>query len=85
MSTCEVCREAVLCREELEFIANTLIFVLSGVVIAGRIYESANSSEKLIEPSDWGYTLLLWVYLTVRSNRHPVICDRLASPTVPVS
>lgn len=52
-------------REELEFIANTVVFLLSGIVIAGRIYDSSQGHLKLIEARDWGYTLLLWVYLTV--------------------
>ena len=50
-----------------------MVFVLSGIVIAGRIYESANSDDKYIQAQDWGYTLLLWVYLTVRpSSTHAV-------------
>ena len=55
-------------REELEFIANTMLFLLSGIVIAGRIYESSHTNVKYIRASDWGYTLLLWVYLTVRGR-----------------
>ncbi len=54
-------------RDELEFVANTVVFLLAGIVIAGRIYDSSRGATKIIEARDWGYTLLLWVYLTVRS------------------
>ena len=53
---------------ELEFVANTLIFVLSGVIIAGRIYNSEYTAESLIRPADYGYAFLLWVYVNVRSE-----------------
>ena len=49
----------------MEFVANTLVFILAGVVIAGRIYESSHDGSHLIQAQDWGYALLLWVYLTV--------------------
>ena len=55
-----------MCRQELEFVANTLVFVLSGVIIAARIYNSEHTSESLIQPRDYGYAVLLWVYLNVR-------------------
>lgn len=50
---------------ELEYIANTLIFVLAGVIIAGRIWNSEHTSDSLIQPKDYGYAFLLWVYLQV--------------------
>lgn len=69
-------------REELEFIANTVVFILAGIVIAGRIYESSSGPEEYIHPSDWGYTLLLWVYLTVCSLAYrSVLCIFLPSPS----
>ena len=51
------------------------MFILAGVVIAGRIYESSHGGSNLIQAQDWGYALLLWVYLTVsrlqlRASRH---------------
>ncbi|KAK9908624.1 hypothetical protein WJX75_000582 [Coccomyxa subellipsoidea] len=50
--------------EELEFLANTLIFVLSGVIITGKIWESSTTSSlDYIRPADYGYAVLLWVYL----------------------
>ena len=57
-------------REELEYIANTLVFVLSGVIIAGKIYvvESTTSTVSVSGP-DYGYLILLWVYLLVRSKQ----------------
>lgn len=53
------------CREELEFLANTLIFVLSGVIITGKIWESSTTRIDFIRPEDYGYAVLLWVYLVV--------------------
>lgn len=59
--------EFALChREELEYVANTLIFVLSGVIITGKIWESSSSAVDSIRPADYGYAVLLWVYLLVR-------------------
>ena len=55
----------VRCREELEYVANTLIFVLSGVIIAGKIWESSASGTHQIRAADWGYAILLWLYLLV--------------------
>ena len=55
-----------LCREELEYIANTLIFVLSGALITSRIWESATvHSVDDIRAVDFAYAILLWVYLLV--------------------
>ena len=60
-----------LSRTELEFVANTLVFVLSGVIIAARIYNSEHTTESLIQPRDYGYGFLLWVYLSVRLQASP--------------
>lgn len=57
--------ETLCCREELEFLANTLIFVLSGVIITGKIWESSTTKFDYIQPADYGYAVLLWVYLVV--------------------
>lgn len=57
--------ETLCCREELEFLANTLIFVLSGVIITGKIWESSTTKADYIQPADYGYAVLLWVYLLV--------------------
>lgn len=54
-----------LCREQLEHIANTLVFMLSGVIIAGRIYISSTEGLGYIRAQEYGYAALLWVYLTV--------------------
>ena len=51
--------------------ANTVVFVLSGLIIASRIYNSEHTTESLIQPRDYGYAILLWVYLTVRSKLRP--------------
>lgn len=63
------------CREELEYIANTLIFVLSGVIIVGKIWESSSTSADDIRPADYGYAILLWFYLLVSFFR-----DALQNP-----
>ena len=57
------------CREELEFIANTLIFILAGVIIAGNIYQSEHSVDAplQIQGRDYGYAFLLWIVLVVRT------------------
>ena len=54
------------CREELEYLANTLIFVLAGVIIAGNIYVNSTTDTDHISGVDYVYALLLWVYLLVR-------------------
>eukprot|EP00891_Asterochloris_glomerata_P000999 jgi/Astpho2/999/e_gw1.00016.116.1_t len=52
--------------EELDFIANTLIFVLVGVIIAGNIYQTKYlDSVDTIHGPDYGYAILLWVLLLV--------------------
>lgn len=55
------------CREELEFIANTLIFILAGVIIAGNVYLSQHnpSSPVTIRGREYGYAFLLWIVLLV--------------------
>lgn len=45
--------------EIVAYIANTLIFILSGVVIAESILRSHNR----IEGQDWGYLVLLYIFL----------------------
>ncbi|KAL3158150.1 Son of sevenless 1, variant 2 [Trebouxia sp. C0010 RCD-2024] len=51
--------------EELEFIANTLIFILAGVIIAGNVYLSQHSSSSpvTIRGREYGYAFLLWIVL----------------------
>ena len=53
--------------EELEYLANTLVFILSGVIIAGNIYLSSTDAAAHIVGTDYVYALLLWVYLLVGS------------------
>ena len=55
------------CREELEFIANTLIFILAGVIIAGNIYRSENNpaAPANLSGRDYGHAVLLWIALLV--------------------
>ncbi|KAK8942058.1 Sodium/hydrogen exchanger 7 [Platanthera guangdongensis] len=47
--------------EMVAYIANTLIFILSGVVIAEGILNSENHFER--HGSSWGYLVLLYVYV----------------------
>jgi hypothetical protein len=44
-----------------------VIFVLTGVIVAGRIYSSEHSGDNIIQGRDYGYAFLLWVYLLVRA------------------
>lgn len=53
--------------EELEYVANTLVFVLSGVIIVGNVYESHSPGQPTyIRGADYAYALLLWAFLLVR-------------------
>ena len=71
------------CREYLEFLANTLVFLLAGLIIAGKIYESSTASGAVIDGRDWGYVALLWVYVTVRpSPRQPPRILRVESISI---
>ncbi|XP_074582072.1 sodium/hydrogen exchanger 8-like [Curcuma longa] len=47
--------------EMVAYIANTLIFILSGVVIADAIFHNESHFER--HGSSWGYVMLLYVYL----------------------
>ncbi|XP_042379307.1 sodium/hydrogen exchanger 7-like isoform X3 [Zingiber officinale] len=47
--------------EMVTYIANTLIFILSGVVIADAIFHNEGHFER--HGSSWGYVMLLYVYL----------------------
>ncbi|XP_042385267.1 sodium/hydrogen exchanger 8-like isoform X2 [Zingiber officinale] len=47
--------------EMVTYIANTLIFILSGVVIADAIFHNESHFER--HGSSWGYVMLLYVYL----------------------
>lgn len=50
--------------ENLEFIGNTIIFVLSGTIIADRIIEShQDNGITHIQASDYGYAVALWLLL----------------------
>ena len=73
---------ACLCREQLEHIANTLVFMLSGVIIAGRIYISSTQGLGYIKGQEYGYAALLWVYLTVSllGSCHRTFARRLSPP-----
>ncbi len=47
--------------------ANTLIFVLAGVIISNRVHTSSVGQSALVSAPDYGYALLLWVYLLARA------------------
>ena len=57
------------CREVLEHLANTLVFIVAGAIIAGRIYKSSRDDGAGIQAKDWAYAFLLWIYLTVSIPR----------------
>lgn len=67
LATGNMCPSLDACREELEFIANTLIFILAGVIIAGNVYLSQHSSSSpvTIRGREYGYAFLLWIVLLV--------------------
>jgi hypothetical protein len=47
-------------REWAEWTANTLIFFLSGAIIAAETYEASPS---VLRPVDWAWSVLLWLLL----------------------
>lgn len=49
----------------MEFVANTLIFILSGVIIAAKIYTNSKGAATDIYGVDYGYAVVLWLYLLV--------------------
>ena len=69
-------------REVLEYVANTLIFVLAGVIISNRVHTSSIGSvgqSALVSAPDYGYALLLWVYLLARALRHRLLAKRTST------
>ena len=58
--------------------ANTLIFVLSGVIISNRVHTSSVGESADVKALDYAYALLLWVYLLVRlpppPRPYPTLC-----------
>ena len=48
--------------------ANTLIFVLSGVIISNRVHTSSQGEGAIVHALDYAYALLLWVYLLARPS-----------------
>ena len=56
-----------LCREAIDYLANTLIFVVSGIIIAGKIYQGhQESSPYILTGTDYGWAVVLWLLLLVR-------------------
>ncbi|DBB05081.1 TPA: hypothetical protein ACH3X3_010345 [Trebouxia sp. C0006] len=54
------------CWEVIEYFANTLIFVISGVIIAGRIYAGhQDSSPHILTGMDYAWAVALWLLLLV--------------------
>ena len=50
----------------IEYFANTLIFVISGVIIAGRIYAGHQaSSPHILTGMDYAWAVALWLLLLV--------------------
>ena len=55
----------------MDFLFNTLAFVLSGVIIAGRVYTAFNAGS--VRGRDIGWGILLWLLLLV-SAIFPFAC-----------
>ncbi|KAL0035594.1 hypothetical protein WJX79_001024 [Trebouxia sp. C0005] len=54
------------CWEVIEYFANTLIFVISGVIIAGRIYAGHQAgSPHILTGIDYAWAVALWLLLLV--------------------
>lgn len=47
-------------REWADWTADTLIFFLSGAIIASETYDA---TPELLRPADWGWSVLLWLLL----------------------
>ena len=58
--------DALLCMEVIDYLANTLIFVISGNIIAGKIYAGLQSgSPYIFTGRDYGWAVALWLLLLV--------------------
>ncbi|KAL0050974.1 hypothetical protein WJX82_011388 [Trebouxia sp. C0006] len=65
-SASDVQDPVTVCWEVIEYFANTLIFVISGVIIAGRIYAGhQDSSPHILTGMDYAWAVALWLLLLV--------------------
>ena len=59
----------MVCREVTDYLANTLIFLLSGVIIAGRLYAGhQQGSPHVLRGQDYGWAGVLWLLLLVSNQ-----------------
>lgn len=58
--------------EMMEYFANTMVFVYTGVKVALEIYEQNNSR---IQGSDWALAILLYVVLNVSEFCSTQLCN----------
>lgn len=50
----------------MECVANTFIFMIMGVIIAGQIHVAHRSATPL-QPRDYGFAVMLWTLLLARN------------------
>lgn len=51
--------------EMMEYVANTLIFVYTGLKISLELFDSTNPNSDYIQSAEWGYAVLLYLVLQV--------------------
>lgn len=51
--------------EMMEYVANTLIFVYTGLKLAVELFDTTNPSSQFINAEEWGYGLLLYIALQI--------------------
>lgn len=54
------------------FIANTLIFTIAGAIIAESIF-----FEDFVQPEDWGYLVIMCVFLCIQYSHLCILCDTI--------
>ena len=61
------------CRSAIEYVANTIVFIVSGIIIAARSYDMhQEQSPWRPDGAAYGYAVLVWVLLFVSaSNQYP--------------
>lgn len=50
-----------------EYLANTLAFVVVGIIIAGRVYQGHDDAG-MLRARDYGWAVALWLLLLVRNQ-----------------
>lgn len=56
-------------RNAIDYLANTLIFVVSGIIIAGKLYIGHQAgSPHVLTAFDYGWAVALWLLLLVSAT-----------------